>query len=77
MPPPELWYTLASFWVHKLSPLLTPETLRWRCHMEMGLPLPPAKPGKKLTVLYFTSRPYATSISDQRYYKLQYVSTEH
>ena len=34
-------------------------------------------PGKKLTVLYFTSGPYGTSISDQRYYKLQSVSTEH
>lgn len=34
-------------------------------------------PGKKLTVLYFTSGPYGASISDQRYYKLQSVSTEH
>ena len=34
-------------------------------------------PGKKLTVLDFTSGPYGTSISDQRYYKLQSVSTEH
>lgn len=77
MLPPELWYTLASFWVHKLSPLLMPgNTAAAMSYGDVFAP-PLPTPGRKLTVLYFTSGPYAASISDQRYYKLQYVFTEH
>lgn len=52
-PPSKLWYTMASFWAHKLSPLLMPETLPQQCHMEMGLVPPPRMPGKNVNCALF------------------------